>query len=124
MTSDDAARILEALAKGIDPETGEFFPENSPLNSPHIIRALFLGAKALQEGAPVVAATKRVVEEGLEHAWKPWTAEEEERLAAAFGRGDSINSIAEAHRRKPGGITSRLIRLGLIERAGVAKSDA
>ncbi len=34
-------KVIEALANGIDPLTGEALPEESPYNSPEIIRALF-----------------------------------------------------------------------------------
>jgi hypothetical protein len=37
------------LANGIDPATGEVMPDDSPLGSPHVIRALFLAVKALEQ---------------------------------------------------------------------------
>jgi len=124
MNADDAAKILEALAKGIDPDTGELFPEDSPLSSRHVIRALFLGVSALRQATPSVEAARRIPEEGIEQPWKAWTKEEEGALLAAFHRGDPIQVIAEAHKRKPGGITSRLAKLGHIKRPGGETSDA
>ena len=123
MKNEDAAKILEALAKGIDPETGDFFPEDSALNSPHVIRALFLGAKELQSAPRKGDSEKRAIKVGLEHAGKPWSEEEEQQLVEAFERGDSVQVIAEAHQRKPGGITSRLVKLGHIERPSSGASD-
>jgi hypothetical protein len=41
-----------------------------------------------------------------------WTAEEEERLLRGFDSGTPIAALAAAHGRKPGGIRSRLIKLG------------
>ena len=34
-------KIIEGLANGIDPVTGELLPSNAPYNSPEVIRALF-----------------------------------------------------------------------------------
>ena len=48
MTHEEAKQIIDVLARGIDPATGEVLPENNPLNGPHVIRALFIAAKALE----------------------------------------------------------------------------
>ncbi|EGU61756.1 hypothetical protein VINI7043_21551 [Vibrio nigripulchritudo ATCC 27043] len=37
--------IVEALANGINPQTGEVLPSESPYNSPDVIRALFLHSR-------------------------------------------------------------------------------
>ena len=111
MTPSEAAQILEALARGIVPETGDILPENSPVNSTHVVRALFLGAKALNESSPL-KPPKRPTVEGTEQAWKPWTKEEEARLVVAFEHGTSVEALATDHKRKIGGIRARLIRLG------------
>jgi hypothetical protein len=37
----EAKEIIEALANGINPETGEILPAQSNFNSPQVIRALF-----------------------------------------------------------------------------------
>ncbi|ACV36796.1 conserved hypothetical protein [Candidatus Accumulibacter phosphatis] len=47
----EAKRIVEALASGIDPETGEVLPAQSTFNSPQVIRALFVAGKALDRAA-------------------------------------------------------------------------
>jgi hypothetical protein len=114
MTSDEAARVLEVLAKGIDPETGEDVAEDSPFNKTPVVRALFLGALALRQDAASKKA-RRVNPEGLENAWLPWTTEEETRLIEAFDQGVTLETLASKHRRKIGGIKSRLIKLGKLE---------
>ena len=43
----EAKKIIESLADGIDPVTGEILPEQSAINSPQVVRALFVAAKAL-----------------------------------------------------------------------------
>jgi hypothetical protein len=50
-----------------------------------------------------------------------WSADEDDRLRAAFRAGDAITAIASAHERKTGAITARLIRLGLISEDGVVE---
>ena len=82
MTFNEASQILEALAHGIDPETGELLPDNSILHNAHVVRALFIGAKALSQD--LMPAQKRVKVEVMEQAWKPWTKDEEVHLVAAF----------------------------------------
>jgi hypothetical protein len=114
MTPNEAAQILEALARGIDPETGEVFPEDSPLNNTHVVRALFMGAKALTDGS-AASKPKREAVEGEEQAWKPWSKEEEERLLAGFDSGVTVQELAAVHKRKVGGITARLVKLGRLE---------
>ena len=112
MTFNEASQILEALAHGIDPETGELLPDNSILHNAHVVRALFIGAKALSQD--LMPAQKRVEVEVMEQAWKPWTKDEEVRLVAAFKKGKSVEELAAIHKRKVGGIRSRLVKLQLI----------
>ena len=42
-----ARQILDTLAQGIHPATGEAMPEDSPYNAPPVIRALHAVAQAL-----------------------------------------------------------------------------
>jgi hypothetical protein len=116
----EAAQILESLANGIDPETGEVFAGDNPLNNARIIRALFLGAKTLalnseeSEKHSSNLKTKRINPYGMEQAWQAWTIEEETRLRDAFLEGVPIDELARRHKRKSGGINARLMRLGLL----------
>lgn len=41
MSPQEAARILDLLAQGIDPESGELLPQDNVVHSPTVIRALF-----------------------------------------------------------------------------------
>jgi DNA helicase-2/ATP-dependent DNA helicase PcrA len=43
-----------------------------------------------------------------------WSAEEDHRLRTLFLAGEAIAELAEAHQRKKGAISSRLIKLGLL----------
>ena len=42
-----ARQIIDTLAQGIHPVTGEVMPEDSPYNAPPVIRALFAVSQAL-----------------------------------------------------------------------------
>ena len=113
MTPAEAKQIIEVLAGGVDPTTGEVLADDSPLSSPHVIRALFLAAKALE----LLAAAKpvRPVAAAPGNAGKPWTEDEDQRLVAAFDAGTPVATLAREHERTTGAINSRLIRLGRLQ---------
>ena len=50
MKTMEAQQIIEGLARGLDTSTGEVMPDSSPLSQPHVIRALFMAARALEQG--------------------------------------------------------------------------
>lgn len=110
METSDAIKILQALAEGIDPTTGEIFPSDSPYNDPRIIRAVFQALKALER----VKDRERREKTLPGNAGKPWTEEEDRVLITAFDRRLPIGEIAEKHQRTQGGIAARLVRLGKI----------
>lgn len=47
-------------------------------------------------------------------AYRPWTSDEEEQLKKMFGRGKQMKEISAKLGRQPGGIRSRLKKLGLV----------
>ena len=108
MQAKEAARILQHLADGLDPATGEALPKDSPFNQPDAIRALFTAIRAL-EGAPQ--------KDGPAKAGGKWTDEEDRQLAEAFDKGSPIKDLAQRHERTQGAIRSRLVRLGRIDPA-------
>jgi hypothetical protein len=112
MSPQEARRIVDSLAHGVDPESGEVLSGDSPLCSANVIRALFLASTALSDPAPAAAAKPRAPQPGK--AGGPWSTEEAADLVAAFDAGTSIRELAEQHQRSPGGIRSRLVRLGRI----------
>ena len=113
MTLAEAKQIIEVLAGGIDPATGEVLPDDSPLSSPHVIHALFIAAKALE----LMAAAKpaRLAATAPGNAGKAWTEDEDQRLLAAFDSGAPVAELARTHERTTGSINSRLIRLGRLQ---------
>lgn len=112
MTPEEAKQIIDVLASGVDPATGEVLHEDNALNSPHVIRALFIASKALERMAgksarPSAAAPGK--------AGKPWSEDEDQRLLADFDAGTPVAALALAHERTNGAITSRLERLGRLQ---------
>jgi hypothetical protein len=116
MNYQEAIVILESLANGVDPLTGEILPDDHICQRPQTIRALFLAVKALHQssspGSKQAAATQSVLPS---NAGKPWKPDEDDLLSARFEQGLSIQEIAHLHQRTRGAITSRLVRLGKIE---------
>ena len=56
------------------------------------------------------------IRESHPNAFAKWSNEEEEKLKEKFlGGYENIEFLAEEFGRKPGGIRSRLVKLGLIE---------
>jgi hypothetical protein len=112
MTPAEAKQIIEVLASGVDPNTGEVLAEDSTLNHPRVIRALFLATKALELTA---AKPPRAASDLPAKAGKPWSEDEDQHLLAGFDSGLPVAALAQAHDRTTGAITSRLIRLGRLQ---------
>ena len=83
-----------------------------------------MAARALTDAVPPQLKLRRPQVEGQEHAWQPWTKEEEERLLAAFDGGATVKELASAHKRKVGGITARLVKLGRLQHSAPREDDA
>jgi len=58
--------------------------------------------------------TKEITED-YPNAYRSWKKDEEELLLKLFDEGRSVDEISEMLRRQPGGIKSRLVRLGKVE---------
>jgi hypothetical protein len=115
-------RILNALANGIHPATGEKFGADSPYQHPDTVRALFEAMRAM-EGAgpgthPSAPAPGRPAfpQSGT---GSRWTGEEEQRLASGYDAGRSVDELASAHGRSRAAIEARLVRLGKMDASAV-----
>lgn len=67
-----ARQIIDTLAQGVNPVTGEVYPEDAPYNAPPVIRALFAVSSALDKVAPVVQPSvvdihEAMIDAGLAH---------------------------------------------------------
>jgi len=115
MTPEKAKTIIEALANGINPETGEIISEHSALDNPDVVRALFIAVRGLEQ--LTIKQKKQVALPPK--AGKLWTDAEDKELLAEFDGGLTIKEIAEKHSRTRSAINSRLIRFGRIHYLGV-----
>ncbi|MGC0152391.1 hypothetical protein ACPRNU_08045 [Chromobacterium vaccinii] len=108
MSPAEARSIVEALANGIDPHSGQPLPPHAALSRPEVIQALFLASRAL-EGAERCLPSDKI--------GRGWSAPEEARLLQAFDAGVALKQIAIAHGRSRGAIAARLSRLGRLAEA-------
>ena len=102
--------ILEALADGVDPFTGDELPHESIYQHAKVLRALQVGIKALKKQNQKEQKQAKLPGK----AGKPWTDEEEKRLLDAFDEGTTPKQLAEIHGRTLGAIQSRLTKKGRI----------
>ena len=106
----EALKIIRALADGIDPHTGEVFPDDSPYQNAQTVRALFTAIDALE----TVAKRKEKRKNVPERAGKPWDDDESRLLIKRFDEGAPVSEIAREHKRTTGAIKSQLLKLGKI----------
>ena len=104
-----AKNILEVLADGINPITGELLPMIDSCNQVEVVRALHTVLKELKEEKP---KQKNPL---VENAGKPWSKEEEENLCRMFDEGRSQGEIARQLKRTRGAIKARLVAMGKIQ---------
>jgi hypothetical protein len=111
MELQSARQIIDTLAQGIHPVTGELMPDDSPYNAPPVIRALFAVSRALEGGQPVVRVRKPV----LPNAGKPWSPEDEATLTAGFTADPDLKQLAQQMGRTRAAVEARLVKLGKLE---------
>ena len=96
-----AAEILKSLATGVDPGDGGSMPAGSPLQSPDVVRALFLAAETLEARVRLARRNTNLPR----NAGKPWSKDEDDRLLAGFDGGIAVEALATAP-RSPADTTS------------------
>jgi hypothetical protein len=127
MERETALRILNALANGVHPATGEKFAADSPYQHPDTVRALFEAMRAVEGGTTATrapAATPAPAQERRPASPQSgsgarWSSEEEQKLASAFDAGRSVDELARAHSRSRAAIEARLVRLGKMDASAV-----
>lgn len=107
MDSIEAKRILELLAKGVNPATGEIVAADSPLNEREVIGALHFALARLELPAQTDKPNDRP-----KHAGTAWQPEEDAELLKGFDSGMTPRELATKHGRTRGAIGSRLVKLG------------
>ena len=100
-----AAGILKSLAA-----EGTAASE-AALQSPDVVRALFLAAESLEARARGGRRNSSLPR----NAGKTWTPDEDERLLAGFDGGTAVEALAAAHERTRAGIEARLVKHGRLE---------
>ena len=120
MGDEEALKVIQALADGVNPITGEVLPDNSPYQSAEIVRALHASIKAIEHKIKSDARRNSLPR----NAGKPWSGEEDYQVAKAFDEGVSVTEIAHSHMRTRGAIQSRLVKLGKIELRPDFEGDA
>lgn len=120
MNAIQAQEILQMLLNGIDPVTGEIFPDDHVCNEPDVIRAFHhaitaLGKECIQNQQDDKGKTDKSKDPSTENAGKPWTSEDDGNLIEMYEDGVSITKIAAHYKRTRGAIRSRLVKLGLEE---------
>ena len=121
MEREQALRILNALASGVHPATGEKFAADSPYQHPDTVRALFEAMRAVEGGGaqtptPALERKPALPQSG---SGSRWSGEEEQRLASAFDSGRTVDELARAHQRSRAAIEARLVRLGRLDASAV-----
>jgi hypothetical protein len=106
-----AAEILKSLAAGVDPGDGASMPADGPLQSPDVVRALFMAAETLEARTRMSRRNANLPR----NAGRPWSREEDDRLLAGFDGGAALEALAAAHERTRAGIEARLVKHGRLE---------
>lgn len=100
-----AYEIINALAEGVNPLTGEILPDDHLCNTGDVLRALQFAANSLNKKK----------QNPPENAGKPWSEEDDDKLCKMFDAGISNREIKQYFKRTETGIASRLVRLGKIQ---------
>jgi hypothetical protein len=111
MQLDAALPIVRALADGVNPITGEAYPEHSPYAEPRTLRALYSAVDLMSREVEREKRRERLPA----NFGKPWTQVEDESLIGEFDGGMVMIDIARRHARTQSSIRLRLEKLGKIE---------
>ena len=115
MEREHALKILNALANGVHPATGEVFAADSPYQHPDTVRALFEAVRLMEGAPPTRTPAERRSGDIPANTFLRWTSEEEERLKAGFDAGKTSAELAQLHNRSRAAIEARLLKLGKID---------
>lgn len=119
MELNESRRIVNTLAQGIHPKTGEVFPPGSPYNDPEVIRALF----SILESVKYLRGPSKSIEErrrdNLEfgrpkNSGLPWTEEDRALVRSSFLDGMAVEKLAKTLGRSSAAIVAEVIRQDLV----------
>jgi hypothetical protein len=120
MDETTALKALRSLRDGLDPADGRPLPADHPCQRPDVLRALFAGVAALERSVGPDAAAAPPARRSADpssrpsapNQGRPWSAEDDHRLAEAFDGGASLPELAAAFGRSKNSIRARLLLLG------------
>ena len=110
MDQQQALDIVRSLANGLDPDSGNAFPQDSAFQRPSVIRALCVASDALEK----IERYDRRRATMLKKSGSPWTEDEDRKLLAAFDSGRALHELADTHTRTMAAIRARLFKYGRI----------
>jgi hypothetical protein len=119
MDVDQAIAIIQQLADGVDPATGERLPPSSVYQQADTVRALHLAL----EGLARLKRVKERVHSGPPNAGRPWTKDEEDKMLRQFDAKVDVAVIAQELNRTTGAIWARLEKVGRIQRKDFARPE-
>ena len=108
-----ALKLIDSLASGVDPATGELLGSDNPCQQPEVVRALCLAARALDERRQRGERQRTMPA----NVGKQWSQDEDQTLIVEFNAGRTLSELALLHQRTQAGIQARLEKLGLGEPA-------
>ena len=107
MDLEQAKNILETLADGINPITGETLRKEDSCNQVDVVRALHIALRHLD-------VPKKSRKPNAENTGKPWTTADDDILCRMFDTGCSPQDMCNHFQRSNGSIAARLVKLGKI----------
>lgn len=117
MQLESALPIVKALADGVNPVTGESYPDTSPYAEPRALRALFTAVDLMQREVDKARRRGRLPA----NFGKPWEEGEDHAIAIAFDSGVALPDLARKHQRTQSSIRLRLEKLGKLPPSGEAR---
>ena len=117
MHLENALPIVRALADGVNPITGETWPEDSPYAEPRTLRALFSAVDLMQREVEREKKRERLPA----NFGKPWNEGEDRAITSEFDAGLAIGEMARKHARTQSSIRLRLEKLGKLPPSGEAR---
>jgi hypothetical protein len=111
MQLESALPIVRALADGVNPVTGEAYPDHSPYAEPRTLRALYSAVDIMQKEVEREAKRAKLPA----NFGQPWTGDEDAIVEREFDAGMPLGEIARKHQRTQSSIRLRLEKLGKIE---------
>jgi len=108
MNAETALAVIRPLAEGVDPLSGEVFPDESLYQHASVVRALMAAVSALESESRRMRRQERLPK----NAGLPWSVEEDDELVKGFDEQDTLGQLAKRHHRSVGAIRARLVKLG------------